>query len=182
MLIFGKLSSTTDMLACMLVSRSWANACAPILWHRPSCNTWGHLTNVVNSVTKDDGLFDYAALIRRLNLSQLNETVSIGTLTPFEKCTRIERLTLTNCSLLTDQPVSNIVSRNHLLQALDVTDVDNLTDETVLKVAEHCPRIQGLNFSGCVLITDDALVTVAQRCTQLKRVCLASIISRLTKM
>ncbi|KAI5281036.1 SCF ubiquitin ligase complex subunit [Ascosphaera aggregata] len=115
MLIYGKLSSTADLLSCMLVSRSWAMACVPILWHRPTCNTWRSLASVVASVNKEGSLFAYADLIRRLNLSALHESVSTGTLLPFLKCEKIERLTLTNCTSLSDQPVSDLVARNHLV-------------------------------------------------------------------
>ncbi|KAI5289673.1 SCF ubiquitin ligase complex subunit, partial [Ascosphaera acerosa] len=177
MLIFSKLGSTGDMLSCLLVCRAWAMACVPILWHRPACSNWRNLQNVSWSVTKQDPLFDYANLIRRLNLSTLHAQVSSGTLVPFLNCTRIERLTLTTCKLLTDQPIGDLVARNHLLQALDVTDVEGVTDTAVLKIAKNCPRIQGLNLTGCVNVTDDSLVTVAEMCPLLKRIKLNNVSS-----
>lgn len=168
--IFSKLNSTADMLNCMLVCQTWAANCVGILWHRPSCNKWDNLRSVVTSVGKRDGLFSYSELVKRLNLSALTEKVSDGTVVPFTQCKRIERLTLTNCSRLTDKGVSDLVDGNRHLQALDVSELRSLTDHTLFTVAKNCPRLQGLNITGCVKVTDDSLVAVSENCRQIKRV------------
>ena len=168
--IFSRLSSPADLLNCMLVCRSWAANCVGILWHRPSCNKWDNLRSVVASVGKTDSLFPYAELVKRLNLSALTEKVSDGTVVPFTQCKRIERLTLTNCSKLTDKGVSDLVEGNRYLQALDVTELRSLTDHTLFTVAKNCPRLQGLNIAGCANVTDDSLIAVSESCRQLKRV------------
>lgn len=168
--VFTKLSSPADMLSCMLVSQNWAANCVAILWHRPLCNNWDNLLKVVSSVRKPDSFFPYYDLVKRLNLSTLSEKISDGTVLPFVQCNRIERLTLTNCSKLTDKGVSDLVSGNRHLQALDVTEMRSLTDHTLFTVSEHCPRLQGLNITGCKMITDDSLIAVSERCRQIKRV------------
>ncbi|KAF7714279.1 SCF E3 ubiquitin ligase complex F-box protein grrA [Penicillium ucsense] len=167
--IFSKLAAPKDMLSSMLVCRSWAANCVGILWHRPSCNNWDNLKSVASSVGKPDSLFAYAELIKRLNLSALTEDVSDGTVVPFAQCKRIERLTLTNCSKLTDKGVSDLVEGNRHLQALDVSDLASLTDHTLYTVARNCPRLQGLNITGCSNVTDDSLLVVSQNCRQIKR-------------
>ncbi|OJJ47603.1 hypothetical protein ASPZODRAFT_141189 [Penicilliopsis zonata CBS 506.65] len=167
--IFSKLSSPTDMLNCMLVCRGWAANCVGILWHRPSCNNWDNLKSVAASVGKTDSLFAYSELIKRLNLSALTKDVSDGTVVPFTQCKRIERLTLTNCSELTDKGVSDLIEGNRHLQALDVSDLRSLTDHTIFTVARNCPRLQGLNITGCTKVTDDSLITVSENCRQIKR-------------
>ncbi|PLN80791.1 hypothetical protein BDW42DRAFT_185810 [Aspergillus taichungensis] len=167
--IFAKLSATADMLSCMLVCRGWAANCVGILWHRPSCNSWKNMASITASVGKTNGSFSYAELIRRLNLSALTDDVSDGTVVPFAQCNRIERLTLTNCSKLTDKGVSELVEGNRHLQALDVSDLRFLTDHTLFTVAKNCPRLQGLNITGCVNASDDSLVTVSENCRQIKR-------------
>lgn len=172
--IFSKLSSPRDMLSAMLVCRNWATNCVGILWHRPSCNDWEKLKSVASSVGKSDSLFIYADLIKRLNLSALTENVSDGTVVPFNQCKRIERLTLTNCSKLTDKGVSDLLEGNRHMQALDVTEIRSLTDHTLYAISRNCPRVQGLNLTGCVKFTDDALLVVSQNCRQIKRVCKCS--------
>ncbi|KAJ5246509.1 hypothetical protein N7468_001492 [Penicillium chermesinum] len=175
--IFSKLVSPVDMLNCMLVSRNWAANCVGILWHRPSCNNWDNLKSVASSVGKPDGLFAYGELIRRLNLSALTEDVSDGTVSPFSQCKRVERLTLTNCSRLTDKGVSDLVEGNRHLQALDVSDLRSLTDHTLYTVSKNCPRLQGLNITGCVKVTDESLLAVSRNCHQIKRLKLNGIAS-----
>lgn len=169
--IFSKLALPKDMLACMQVCRNWAANCVGILWHRPSCNNWENLKSVASSVGEPDSLFTYADLIKRLNLSALMADVSDGTVVPFAQCKRIERLTLTNCSKLTDKGVSDLVDGNRHLQALDVSDLQYLTDHTLYAVSRNCPRLQGLNITGCAKVTDDSLLVVSQNCRQIKRVC-----------
>ncbi|KAK2812635.1 hypothetical protein FQN50_001281 [Emmonsiellopsis sp. PD_5] len=167
--IFAKLSSPTDMLSCMQVSRSWAMNCVGILWHRPSCNNWDNLSRVVKVVSAPNGYFHYYDLIKRLNLSALSEKISDGTVLPFVHCKRVERLTLTNCSMLTDKGVSDLIDGNRHLQALDVTDIKSLTDHTLFILAKNCPRLQGLNISGCTKVTDDSLIAIAESCHSIKR-------------
>jgi F-box and leucine-rich repeat protein GRR1 len=175
--IFSKLSSTSDLLNCMLVSRNWATNCVGILWHRPLCNNWKNLHNVVASVSKPSGgYFPYYDLVKRLNLASLHEKINDGTVQTLTHCKRVERLTLTNCARLTDMGVSSLLEGNKHLQALDVSDLDSLTDHTLHTVANNCPRLQGLNISGCVKVTDDSLVQISQRCRQIKRVWSSTLI------
>lgn len=173
--IFTKLNSPSDMLRCMQVSRTWAINCVGILWHRPSCNTWDNLERVVRAFTEPNSYFHYHDLVKRLNLSALNKKISDGSVVPFSRCKRIERLTLTNCSMLTDNGVSDLVDGNKHLQALDVSDLKSLTDHTLFVVARNCLRLQGLNISGCIKVTDESLISIAENCRQIKRVYFLSI-------
>lgn len=173
--IFSKLVSPADMLNTMLVCRNWAANCVGILWHRPSCNNWDNLKSVASSVGNPNSLFTYADLIKRLNLSALMD-VSDGTVVPFAQCKRVERLTLTNCSQLTDKGISDLVEGNRHLQALDVSDLRHLTDHTLYTVSQNCPRLQGLNITGCSKVTDDSLLVVSQNCRQIKRLKLNGVV------
>jgi F-box and leucine-rich repeat protein GRR1 len=168
--IFAKLSSPADMINCMLVCRGWAANCVGILWHRPSCSSWINMKSITATVGKGDSFFAYPDLIKRLNLSALMAEVSDGTVVPFAQCNRIERLTLTNCSKLTDKGVSDLVEGNRHLQALDVSDLRSLTDHTLYTVARNCPRLQGLNITNCIKVTDDSLIVVSENCRHVKRV------------
>ena len=168
--VLSKLSSTQDLLNCMLVSRKWSLNTVDLLWHRPSCNNWKNLVSVVGALRKVNGYFHYHEHVKRLNLSNLSEDISDGTILPFTNCKRIERLTLTGCSKMSDQGVIALVDGNRSLLALDITGLQHVTDLTLLSVAENCNRLQGLNITDCSKVTDDSLVQVAMKCKYLKRV------------
>lgn len=168
--IFAKLSSAMDLKNCMLVSKDWARNSVGILWHRPQTNKWQSLRIVAKTVHKTNGYFDYSTFVKRLNLSVLLGEVSDGTLDPFIKCKRIERLTLTNCTSLTDLSVVGMIEGNRSLLALDVTGIQGVSDQTMVAVAKNCLRLQGLNITGCRKIGDEALEAVARSCRYLKRV------------
>jgi F-box and leucine-rich repeat protein GRR1 len=168
--VFSKLGSTSDLKNCMLVSKTWARNSVDLLWHRPLCNTWKNLLSVVHSIRKHDSYFAYYDLVKRLNLSSFGDDVSDGTIVPLSGCKRVERLTLTNCTKLTDQGVNAVVQGNSSLLALDISGLKEITDGALLMVAANCRRLQGLNVSGCRKVTDLSLMAVAENCRSLKRV------------
>lgn len=169
--IFSKLPSATDVRNCMLVSKSWAKNSVDLLWHRPDSRNWERLLNIIQTVRKKHAFFAYHDLVRRLNLAQLGDMVSDGTLQPMSNCKRIERLTLTNCRMLTDLSVEALIQGNRNLLAIDCTNLDQITDVSLLAIANNCFRLQGLNITKCTKITDESLVVVAQKCRRVKRVC-----------
>jgi F-box and leucine-rich repeat protein GRR1 len=167
--IFSRLTANSDLYACMLVSKEWARNSVGLLWHRPAMNKWECIHNVVQSIRKVDQMFAYADLVKRLNMSTLANAVSDGTLVGMTDCKRIERLTLTNCTKLTDMSLQPLVDGNRSLLALDVTGLDQLTDRTLMTVADNCLRLQGLNLTGCRKITDLSVAAIAKNCRHLKR-------------
>lgn len=175
--ILAKLTTTADLRSCLLVSYHWALYTVGILWHRPLCNKWPNLLNVVAALGKGDkSYFPYHEMVKRLNLSAISDKINDGTVQPFMNCKGIERLTLTNCSKLTDFGVAGLVHGSRKLQALDVTDLDALTDRTLHVVAENCAKLQGLNITNCSNITDESLVEIAEHCRQLKRLKLNGVV------
>ena len=168
--VFARLSSPHDLLSCLMVSKNWARNSVDLLWHRPLCNTWEHLRNVATSVQSDRAYFPYADLVKRLNLANISNIISDGTLDPFERCKRIERLTLTSCAQLTDRGIMNIVTGNSNLLALDVSGLNSITNNSIEALATNCPRLQGLNISNCRQVTDQSLIQLAENCKYLKRV------------
>ena len=167
--IFIRLASSVDLKNCMLVSKSWASNIAEILWHRPLCNNWQNLTNVLSAVN-GPSYFQYAPLVKRLNLSSLSTEVNDGTCQSFENCKRIERLTLTGCSTLTDLGVIFLVKGRSGLLALDITGLELVTDSSIHEVAKECQKLQGLNVTDCPRITDDSVTQIGRNCKYLKRV------------
>lgn len=168
--ILAKLASSQDLYHCLLVSKGWAHCCVDLLWHRPLFTTWKRLQNVVASIQSKHAYWPYGDLIKRLNLSSLSDKINDGTLEPFMRCKRIERLTLTNCSKISDQGIMALVDGNRNLLALDITGINSITDQTIRTLASNCRRLQGLNITNCSKVTDEALVILAQNCKYLKRV------------
>jgi len=184
--VFAKLSSPRDLKNCMLVSREWARNAVGLLWHRPQTSKWDPIKSVVSTVRRADSFFDYASLIKRLNFSALVGTtvehsyniantlqgaeISDGTLQPLSGCKRVERLTLTNCTKLTDLSLTDMLQGNRSLLALDVTGLEAITDRSMFALAQNAVRLQGLNITNCKKITDESLEAVATSCRHLKRV------------
>jgi F-box and leucine-rich repeat protein GRR1 len=170
--IFQKLPKTSDLLNCMLVSRSWARNSVGLLWHRPTTTLWQPLQKVVQTLRSTNSAFDYHRLVKRLNLAQLDVQVSDGVLLPFENCKRIERLTLTKCYKLSDLSICKVIEGNSSLLALDITHINNATDKVMDAIARNCYRLQGLNIGNCWNITSEGLENVARNCRHIKRVSL----------
>ena len=184
--IFSKLTSPHDLRHCMLVSKTWAGHSVGLLWHRPCCNNVTMMFNVAQTVSREHTFFKYEDLIKRLNLASqpLAKEVSNGTLEAMSGCKKIERLTLTGCSMLTDSGIMALIDGNHYLLALDVSGIAGVTDATLLMAAANSKRLQGLNVSGNVEITDRSVIAIAEGCKHLKRVSHSGpfSLSRLTKL
>lgn len=168
--IFSRLSAPRDLQACMLVSKEWARNSVGLLWHRPSMNNWESVHTVIKSVRKADKMFAYQDLVKRLNMSTLGSQVSDGVLLGMTDCKRIERLTLTTCTKVSDLSLVPLIQGNHSLVALDVTGMEAFTDKGMMIVANNCVRLQGLNVTGCRRLTDESVMAVARNCRHLKRV------------
>ena len=177
--IFAKLSSTSDLLHAMLTCKRWARNAVDILWHRPSCSTWDKHQSICQTLSLEKPYFSYRDFVRRLNLSSLATKINDGSVVPFAECTRIERLTLTGCSNLTDSGLIALVANNSHLYSLDISlpaptgdpaPRDNITEASIYAITAHCPRLQGLNISGCQRISNESLIQLARECRYIKRV------------
>ncbi|KAK0958137.1 SCF ubiquitin ligase complex subunit [Friedmanniomyces endolithicus] len=167
--IFARLGASSDLMSCMLVSKEWARNSVGLLWHRPAMNKWECIQSVVRSIRKADKFFAYQDLVKRLNMSTLATQVGYGCLMGMADCKRVERLTLTNCTKLTDTSLQPLVDGNRSLLALDITGLDQVTDQTMITVADHCLRLQGLNVTGCKKLTDASIQALARSCRHVKR-------------
>lgn len=170
--IFSKLASPTDLLSCMRVNKKWARNSVDLLWHRPACTTFSKLTYICNTLSLDNPYFAYPNFVKRLNLAALADRVSDGTVQPLSVCTRVERLTLTNCEGITDSGLNGLITDNSHLLALDISGDKQITGNSMLTLAANCRRLQGLNISQCTKISSESMVAVAESCRSLKRVSL----------
>ncbi|KAF1738101.1 SCF E3 ubiquitin ligase complex F-box protein grrA [Beauveria bassiana] len=167
--IFAKLGTPADLFSCLLVSKRWTRNAVDLLWHRPACTSWKSHQTICQTLEAPKPFFNYRDFIKRLNLAALAERISDGSVTPLYVCTRIERLTLTNCRGLTDAGIIGLVENNTNLLALDVSNDRNITDQSIYTIAEHCKRLQGLNISGCDGVSNDSLEVLAKSCKFIKR-------------
>ncbi|KAI0872509.1 hypothetical protein GGS24DRAFT_502744 [Hypoxylon argillaceum] len=167
--IFSRISDPKELLNCMLTCKRWARNVVEILWHRPSCTTWEKHSAICATLSLERPFFTYTAFIKRLNLAALADRVSDGSVTPLAVCTRVERLTLTNCHQLSDGGLTPLVENSQHLLALDLSGDNNITEKSIIAIAENCHKLQGLNISGCKQVSNDSLVQLARNCRFIKR-------------
>ncbi|KXJ92590.1 hypothetical protein Micbo1qcDRAFT_117979, partial [Microdochium bolleyi] len=167
--IFSRLTDATDLFRTMLVCKRWSRNVVEILWHRPACSSWTKHQAICRTLSQEHPYFAYPDFVKRLNLAALAEQVNDGSVQPLAVCTRVERLTLTNCKYLTDSGLIPLVNKNSHLLALDVSGVENITEATILEIATHCRRLQGLNMTSCKNVPNSSLVTLAESCKYIKR-------------
>ena len=169
--IFARLSSTSDVYHCLLVSKRWARNAVDLLWHRPACTNWTKHSSICQTLGLEKPFFSYRDFIKRLNLASLADKVNDGSVMPLSVCTRVERLTLTNCKQVTDSGLIALVENSSSLLAIDISNDKNITEQSIFAMAAHCKRLQGLNISGCDNISNDSMITLAKGCKYIKRVC-----------
>ncbi|KAG5920182.1 hypothetical protein E4U61_000182 [Claviceps capensis] len=167
--IFAKLGATSDLYHCMLVSKRWARNAVDLLWHRPACTNWPKHHSICQTLGREHPYFRYRDFIKRLNLAALADKVNDGSILPLASCTRVERLTLTNCRGLTDSGLVALVTNSPSLLALDISNDCNITYKSILAIAQNCKRLQGLNISGCVNISNESMIHLAKSCKYIKR-------------
>lgn len=168
--IFSKMSNPQDLLNCMLVSKRWARNSVDLLWHRPACTSWPKHSSICATLSLPSPYFSYRDFIKRLNLAQLADTVNDGSVVPLAICTRVERLTLTNCDGLTDGGLTALLSGSGHLLALDISGDTQITEDSMYILADNCRRLQGLNISNCIRISNESMIKVAENCKYIKRV------------
>ncbi|KAI5865275.1 RNI-like protein [Durotheca rogersii] len=167
--IFSRISGPNELLNCMLTCKRWARNVVEILWHRPTCTSWERHSSICTTLSLERPYFTYTDFVKRLNLAALAEEVSDGSVLPLSVCTRVERLTLTNCQGLTDNGLIPLVKSNQHLLALDISGDINITEMSIIAIAENCHRLQGLNVSNCKQISNESMVQLAESCRYIKR-------------
>lgn len=180
--IFAKLSTPADIYHSMLVCKRWARNSVDLLWHRPSCTNWKNHNIICQTLSLEHPFFSYRDFIRRLNLAALADKVNDGSVQPLSVCSRVERLTLTNCRGLTDSGLIALIQNSASLLALDISNDKNITEESINAIAEHCKRLQGLNISGCDNVSNESMINLAQNCKYIKRVGLPATASSFVQL
>ncbi|KAL0075077.1 hypothetical protein J3Q64DRAFT_1387035 [Phycomyces blakesleeanus] len=182
--IFANLLHPLDLLQCALTCKAWSYRALEILWIKPPI-AHPYSWDLFCQTTKPGNitLFPYLSFIRRINLSTLSVAILDDQLSQLSKCDRLERITLSGCSNLTDLGLLKLLDHGACenLVSLDLSDITTISDLTILKVAEQCPRLQGLNLNmhkdtqdRFTRITDASIVKIAKSCRGLRRIKLSN--------
>ncbi|KAJ3556152.1 hypothetical protein NM688_g2184 [Phlebia brevispora] len=173
--ILKHLHNSRDLYHAMLVSRAWCECSVELLWHRPNFAKLTTLGKMMRVIAGDDQTFIYARFIRRLNFLYLGADLTDSLFSRLAQCVRLERLTLINCTSLTDGALARVLPCCPNLVALDLTGVVETTDRAVVALASSTKRLQGINLSGCKKVTDQGILALAANCPLLRRVKLSSV-------
>ncbi|GJE85000.1 RNI-like protein [Phanerochaete sordida] len=173
--ILKHLHSPRDLYHCVLVSRSWCECSVELLWHRPNFTKLSTLGKMMRVLSGDDQTFLYARFIRRLNFSYLGGELTDVFFSRLAQCVRLERLTLLNCSNITDGALARVLPCCPNLVALDLTGVGEASDRAIVALASSTKRLQGINLGGCKKLTDQAIQALAANCPLLRRVKLGGL-------
>lgn len=173
--ILKHLHSARDIYSALLVSRAWCECSVELLWYRPSISRLSVLVKMLRILAQDDQTFLYSQFIRRLNFLYLASELTDAFFSRLAACTRLERLTLINCSSVTDDGLSKVLPCFPNLVALDLTGVSDVTDKSIVALASSTERLQGINLTGCKKLTDKAILALAARCRLLRRVKLSNV-------
>ena len=168
--VLRNVRTTPDLVSALLVCKSWCQCGVELLWNKPLFPNIAQLIKMLVILSWPVKTFPYAAFIKRLNFSQLADTLSDLLLTRLTVCERLERLTLAGCTEITDDSLEMVLKSCKGLVALDMSECVKITDATVRIAATYCRRLQGLNLSGCKLVTDAGLQDIARGCPMLRRV------------
>lgn len=173
--ILQHLTSPRHLYSCVLVCRLWCECAVELLWYRPNFSGMSHLVQMLQVIGSNNTSFDYARFIRRLNFSSLSKELTDSLFIRLQRCTKLDRLTLINCSELSDEAISRVVLHCKNLVAIDLTNVKNISDDTIKLLALTTPRLQALNLGGCKNITDEGVLALAASCPILRRVKLCNL-------
>ncbi|KZT60773.1 RNI-like protein, partial [Calocera cornea HHB12733] len=173
--------SHTDLHASLLVSRQWCQCTVELLWHKPVFTKVSALFKLISvlSLARPDATspltFPYPVFLRRLNFALLGPDCTDSIFARLSLCTRLERLTLANCTALTSRALATILPQLRQLVALDCTNVHDLDDTALTAIAAACTRLQGVNLSNCAKLTDDGILALATHARLLRRVKLCGL-------
>lgn len=146
-----------------------------LLWHRPALTRLSTLVKLITILSRADQTFTYARFIRRLNFLFLGSDLTDVLFSRLALCDRLERLTLVNCSSVSEDALIRVLTRLPNLIAIDLTGVIEMSDKVILGVASVSKRLQGINLTGCKNVTDTGLFGLARDCAFLRRVKLSGV-------
>lgn len=173
--ILKHLHSPRDLYHSMLVSRAWCECAVELLWHRPALTRISTLVKIITILNLPDQSFTYARFIKRVNFLFLSPDLTDVLFSRLAQCDRLERLTLVNCSAISEAALLRVLTRLPNLIAIDLTGVVETTDNVISGLTAVSKRLQGINLTGCKLVTDEGVFSLARECSLLRRVKLSGV-------
>ena len=173
--ILKHLHSPRDLHSTLLVSRAWCECSVELLWHKPSIPDYTTVIKIMRVLARNDQTFTYAQFIRRLNFLSVGPDLTDLVFGRLAQCTRLERITLLNCSSLTDTALARVLPCFKSLVAIDLSGVSEITDRTMLALAANCRKLQGINLFGCKNVTSVGILALADNCHLLRRVKMSNL-------
>lgn len=173
--ILRHLHSPRDLYHSMLVSRAWCECAVELLWHRPALTRLSTLVKIITILNLPDQSFTYARFIKRINFLFLGPDLTDVLFARLAQCDRLERLTLVNCSAISEVALLRVLTRLPNLIAIDLTGVVETTDKVISGLTSASKHLQGINLTGCKHITDEGVLSLARECSLLRRVKLSGV-------
>ncbi|THH03426.1 hypothetical protein EW146_g10447, partial [Bondarzewia mesenterica] len=173
--ILKHLHSLADLRNTLMVSRAWCECSVELLWHKPSIPDYPTVIKIMQVLARDDQTFTYSQFIRRLNFLSVGPDLADNVFARLAQCTRLERITLVNCTALSDHAIARTVPSFKNLVAIDLSSVSAVTENTVLALAKNCRKLQGINLFGCQRVTSFGILALAENCPLLRRVKLSGV-------
>jgi F-box and leucine-rich repeat protein GRR1 len=173
--ILKHLHTPRDLYHSLLVSRSWCECSVELLWHRPSFTRLSTLVKMMRVLSRGDQTFIYSRFIRRLNFLFLGADLTDALFCRLAQCDHLERLTLVNCSSISEDALLRVLPCLQNLVAIDLTGVIESSDQVIIGLASAARRLQGINLAGCKHVTDAGIYALASSCPLLRRVKLSGV-------
>ena len=169
-------SSPSSLFNLAMTSHRCAMTALPILYSRPPLQCISQVDQWINTITTRQGYFNYANWVRRINfgLEGLKSSITDAECTAVGWCPKLEKISLSGCTFVTDEGVKKIAEGCLNLVGVDLSDNTLITNASLRHLSNSLgSRLITLNLSGCRQIKDDGIKEIAESCTYLRRLRLA---------
>ena len=170
------LLTASDLLTCMLVSKSWAKHAVSILWRKPVINTTDALRTLATYLSEEKSTFLYSSFIRSFDVPKaIRGSISDGDILPFAECHYILSLGLAGSSLSEDAVVT-ILLNNRRIKSINISGVSRMTDQGINEIVSVCRCLEDIDISCCQALTDISIMGLTTY-PKLKSVSVLSLIA-----
>ncbi|KAL3230201.1 SCF E3 ubiquitin ligase complex F-box protein GRR1 [Nakaseomyces bracarensis] len=171
-LVLDKITSKADIVNYLRVCKLWALLIVKIIYYRPHINKKHQLELFMRTMRlkREDTVFDYRTMIKRLNFSFVGDYLHDEELYSFVGCQNLERLTLVFCKHITSAPVAAVLNGCKFLQSVDITGIKEISDNVFDTLAESCKRVQGFYVPQAKMVSYNSLSNFISNAPMLKRI------------
>ncbi|CEP64570.1 SCF ubiquitin ligase complex subunit GRR1 LALA0_S12e01970g [Lachancea lanzarotensis] len=171
-MVLDRLSQKSEVVKFMTVCKFWAEIIVKVLYYRPHINKKSQLEHFMTTMQRPayQTLFNYRAMVKRLNFSFVGDYMTDEQLIHFVGCPNLERLTLVFCKHITSSSISLVLQGCRFLQSVDITGIKEVSDSIFNTLAYQCQRVQGFYVPQARDVSFSALHTFITHAPLLKRV------------